>query len=144
MNNDIVSQEEIQEGFVVNLDGEFAKVRIAPNASCDNCNTCGVVHMELLAYNPLKAFPGQKVRFTMVQDNMIKIAFMIFVLPLISIFAGLYAGSLLASFLSLNETALMTAGAFVFLAVSIVIIFNYDKNYKLNKSNFPQIIEVIN
>jgi hypothetical protein len=29
------------------------------------------------------------------------------------------------------------------LAFSIVIILGYDKKYKLNKSNFPQIIEVI-
>ena len=144
MHNDIIPQDEVQEGFIINLEGDLAKVRVAPNADCDNCGACDIKHMEIIAYNPVKATPGQKVRFTMANDSMVRISFMIFVLPLLSIFAGLYGGSLIASLFSLNETAFMTAGAALFLAAAVAIIYSYDKKYKLNKSNFPQIIEVIN
>jgi len=143
MHDNINLQDEVQEGFILQLDGDLAKLRVAPNADCDNCGSCNIVHMELLAYNRVKATPGQKVKFTMIQDNMLRISFMIFVLPLLSIFAGLYAGSLAAMFFKLNETALMTAGFFLFLSAAIFIIYTYDKKYKQNKSNFPQIIEVI-
>jgi len=143
MHNNINVQDEVQEGYILQLDGDLAKLRVAPNADCDNCGSCNIVHMELLAYNRVNATPGQKVKFTMIQDNMLRISFMIFVLPLLSIFAGLYAGSLAADFLKLNETALMTAGFFLFLSAAIFIIYTYDKKYKQNKSNFPQIIEVI-
>lgn len=144
MHNDIIPKDEIQEGFILNLDGDLAKIRVAPNADCDNCGACDIKHMELLAYNAVNARPGQKVRFTMANDGMIRISFMIFGLPLLAVFTGLYAGSALSAFFNLNQAALMTAGAALFLGSAIAIIYFYDKKYKLNKSNFPQIIEVIN
>lgn len=127
----------------MSIDGDFAKVRVAPNADCDNCGQCNIVHMEILAYNAVNATIGQKIKFTMVQDNMIRIAFMIFIFPLISVFAGIYAGSLLASVLNFSEIGASISGALILLAAAIVIIYSYDKKYKLNKSNFPQVIEVI-
>ncbi len=143
MHNNINLEDTVQEGFIMSLEGDLAKLKVAPNADCDNCGSCNLVHMELLAYNPVNAKPGQKVKFTMIEDNMLRISFMIFILPLLSIFAGLYAGSILAAVLKLNETALMTAGVFLFLSTAIFFIYSYDKKYKKNKSNFPQIIEVI-
>lgn len=143
MHDSINLQDEIQEGFIMNIDGDLAKVRVAPNADCDNCGSCNIVHMELLAYNAVNAAPGQKVKFTMIQDNMLKISFMIFILPLISLFAGLYAGSLVSTIFNINKTGAMTAGGLLMIGLAIAIIFIYDKKYKLNKSNFPQIIEVI-
>lgn len=135
--------QEIAEGFILTNDGDIAKVRVAPNANCDNCNTCSIPHMEILAYNPLKALPGQKVRFTMAENSMLKIAFMIFLFPLFSIFAGIYAGMVLAVKAGLNQAAFMTVSGIMFFAASVVFIYFYDKKYKLNKNNFPQIIEVI-
>ena len=144
MHNDIIPQDDVQTGFIMNLEGDLAKIRVAPNANCDNCGACEIKHMEIIAYNSVKARPGQKVKFTMANDSMVKISFMIFAMPLLAIFAGLYLGSLAASISGLNQTALMTAGFFLFLGAAIAIIYFYDKKYKLNKSNFPQIIEVIN
>ncbi len=143
MHDNINLQDTVQEGFVMSVDGDLAKVRVAPNADCDNCGQCNIVHMEILAYNPLNATIGQKIRFTMIHDSMIKISFMMFILPLISILGGIYAGSVFALSAGINGTAASTAGAFMFLAVAILIIYLYDKKYKLNRSNFPQIIEVI-
>lgn len=141
MANDI--REDIQEGFIIKLDGDFAKIRVSGHADCDNCQSCNVANMEILAFNSIKAGMGQKVKFIMIQENMIRISFMLFILPLLSIFAGLYAGSIAASYIHFNETAFMTIGVFLFLTTAIVIIYFYDKRYKRNKSNFPQVIEVI-
>ena len=143
MHNNINLQDEIQEGFIMSIDGDLAKIRVAPNADCDNCGQCNIAHMEILAYNAVNALPGQKIRFTMVQDNMVRISFMIFILPLLSVFAGIYAGSLVASLMKISEIGSSVTGALFFLTAAIIIIYSYDKKYKLNKSNFPQVIEVI-
>ncbi len=143
MHENINLEDRIQEGFIMHLEGDLAKVKVAPNAECDNCGACNIVHMEILAHNPVMAAPGQKVRFTMIQDNMLRISFMIFILPLLSLFAGLYAGSLVSSILNINNTGAMAAGGMLMVALAVVIIYFYDKNYKKNRSNFPQIIEVI-
>ncbi|HOP62179.1 MAG TPA: SoxR reducing system RseC family protein [Spirochaetota bacterium] len=138
--------QEYQEdlGFVLQLDGDLARVRVAPNADCDNCGSCSTVHMEIFAYNPVMAKPGQKIRFTRSQQGMFKIAFMIFMLPLLSIFAGLYAGSVAASFLGFNEPLMMFAGVAFFLSAAIYSVYFYDRSYKENKNNLPRIVEVIN
>lgn len=143
MNEHITVPEEIQEGFIISVDGDLAKVRVAPNADCDNCGQCNIAHMEILAYNAVNATIGQKIKFTMVPESMMKISFMIFILPLLSVFAGIYGGSLLASFFKISEIASSVSGALILLATAIFIIYFYDKKYKLNKSNFPQVIEVI-
>lgn len=143
MHENINLQDDIQEGFIIQLQGDLAKVKVAPNADCDNCGACNIVHMEILAYNSVKATPGQKVKFTMIKENMLKISFMIFILPLLSLFAGLYAGSLVSSVLNINSTGSMTAGGVLMIGLAVLVIFFYDRKYKQNKSNFPQIIEVI-
>jgi sigma-E factor negative regulatory protein RseC len=105
MHEHITIPEEIQEGFILSVDGDLAKIRVAPNADCDNCGQCAIAHVEIIAYNSINAAIGEKIKFTMVHDSMIKIAFMIFIFPLISIFAGIYAGSVRAASLNTSETA---------------------------------------
>lgn len=135
--------QEIAEGFVVKNEGDLARVKVAMGANCDNCQTCDIPHMEILAYNQLNASPGQKVRFTMPESSMLKISFILFLFPLISIFAGIYAGMAISSVSGLNQTMVMTVCGILFFAVSVACIFFYDRKYRVNKDNFPQIIEVI-
>ena len=135
--------QDIEEGFVIELEGDFAKVHVIPHSGCENCQMCDAAGMVILVNNPLKAVPGQRVKFTLAENNMMKISFILFLFPLVSIFAGLYAGSLMASMFNFNQTAAMAICAILFLAVSVAVIYFYDKKYKLNKTNFPQIIEVI-
>ncbi len=143
MHDNVYLQDEIQRGIILSIDGDLAKVRVAANAECDNCGQCNVVHMEIIAYNAVNAKIGEKIRFTMVHDSMNKIAFMIFILPLIFIFLGIYAGSSFASAFNFSSTAVSIVGGLLFLMIAIFIIYSYDKKYRLNKSNFPQVIEVI-
>ena len=135
--------QDIQEGVILELEGDLARVRVSAHSDCDNCQMCNAAGMVILAYNPLKAVPGQKVKFIDAQGGMLKISFMLFFFPLISVLAGLYIGSVLSSVFQFNKTGAMFTGALLLLLVSIGIIVFYDKKYKLNKSNFPQIIEVI-
>lgn len=135
--------QEIAEGFILKNEGDLAMVKVAAGPDCDNCQTCDIPHMEILAFNPLNAIPGQKVKFTMPESGMLKISFLLFLFPLISIFAGIYAGMIISSGSSLNETMVMTISGIMFFAASVACIYFYDKKYRLNKKNFPQIIEVI-
>lgn len=143
MHGTVNLDDKIQEGFIMHLDGDLARVKVAPNAECDNCGSCDIVHMEIMAYNPVMAQPGQKIKFRMIEKNMLMISIMVFLLPLLSILAGLYAGSMAAAYLNFNEPALMAAGALTFLAAAIYAAYLYDRNYKQNKANLPRILEII-
>lgn len=135
--------KNIQEGFILSLEGDIAHVRVAPNADCDNCGQCNTVHVELYAYNAANAKIGQKVKFIMADESMIKIAFMVFMFPLMSILAGIYVGSVLASYVNINSSLASFLGVAVFLPSAIFFVYTYDKKFKHNKKNFPHIIEVI-
>jgi len=96
MHNSMNLDNNIQEGFILSIKGDIAHVRVPPNADCGTCGSCETSHAELYAYNAVNAKIGQKVRFTMANDNMIKTAFMIFMFPLFSIFAGIYSRTVFA------------------------------------------------
>jgi len=49
MHEHITIPEEIQEGFILSVDGDLAKIRVAPNADCDNCGQCAIAHVEIIA-----------------------------------------------------------------------------------------------
>lgn len=134
---------KVQEGFILSIDGDVAHVRVAPNADCDNCGQCNTVHVELYALNKVNAKIGQKVRFVMPEDNMLKVAFMAFIVPMISLILGIYAGNSLAVYTGVNENFGAFLGAIIFFALSLFLVYNYDKRFKKNKKNFPHIIEIV-
>lgn len=143
MHGNMNLDKNIQEGFILSLEGDIAYVRVAPNADCDNCGQCNIVHLELYAYNAANAKIGQKVKFVMADGSMIRIAFMVFMFPLISILTGIYAGSVFAQYVKINSSLASFLGVTIFLPAAIFFVYTYDKKFKHNRKNFPYIIEVI-
>lgn len=136
--------ENIQEGVVVSNEGDFARVNVQTHSSCESCGACDSSKMIILAFNPLKARPGQMVRFVMTEGNMMRIAFILFILPLLAIFAGAFIGHLLAQTIHFHQTASMVIGGAVLFVLSILNILLYDRKYKLKTGNFAEIIEILN
>jgi positive regulator of sigma E activity len=135
--------DNIQEGIVIKNDGGFAVINVQAHSSCENCGACSPSKLTILAHNPLDARPGQKVQFVMTQGNMLKIAFILFFLPLVFIFAGAYTGWLAARMLHLSQSILMPAAGALFFVMSIFNIIRYDRKYKLKPDNFAHITEII-
>lgn len=133
----------LQEGIVLQNEGEFARVNALAHSSCDSCGACSSPKMTILAYNPVNAAPGQKVLYSLSSGNMLKIAFILFFLPLLSIFTGAAIGYYTAIALHINATLLSIVSGSLLFILSIINIVWYDRKYKLNPSNFAKIIEVI-
>lgn len=135
--------ENIQEGVVLNIEGEFARVNVQAHSSCDSCGACESSKMVILAYNTLNATPGQQVRFVMQEGNMMRIAFILFVLPLLAIFTGVFLGYLAGKHLHWNHAVSSVIACSVLFGLSILNIVLYDRKYKLKPGNFAQIIEIV-
>ncbi|MEI7942221.1 MAG: SoxR reducing system RseC family protein [Candidatus Riflemargulisbacteria bacterium] len=134
---------DVQEGVVLKNEGNFSRLHVAMHFSCDDCGACQSPELEILAYNDSNTQVGQTVRFIMNNNNMIKVSFILFFLPLVSIFIGAYLGYLLAPFLPINNTLTMVIGGGFFLLLSIINIIFQDRKYSLKPGNFAQIIEVV-
>ncbi|HTH13198.1 MAG TPA: SoxR reducing system RseC family protein [Spirochaetia bacterium] len=135
--------QETLEGVVTELDGDFAKVRPKRHTACDDCQACNTANLIVLALNSKKAAVGQTVNYIQAENGMLTIAWVLFIQPMLAVFAGIGLGSLAASALRLPEAVTMTAGALVLFALAVVFVRWFDRRYKLRQSNFAKITAIV-
>ncbi|MEW6327969.1 MAG: SoxR reducing system RseC family protein [Thermodesulfobacteriota bacterium] len=86
-----------EEGEVIAVEGNRAKVRIKRSPACDSCSTretCGLLgegETVLTALNTVGASKGQRVRVSLKVEGEVKASFILYLVPL----AGLVAGALI-------------------------------------------------
>jgi positive regulator of sigma E activity len=134
---------EILEGVVTETDGDFAKIRPKPHTACDDCQACNTADLIILAANLKKAKLGQTVKYEPAQTGQLTIAWVLFFQPLLSVFAGIGIGSLVAPLLPVPAPLVMGGFVLVLFAATVVYIRWFDRRYKLNQSNFAKITEVV-
>ena len=134
---------EIQEGVIVGLEGNFARIRVSAHADCDNCSACSIEGMTILALNPIKASIGDPVRFRQPRGGMLSVAFVLFLLPLLFVFAGIYAGVGFSYVTGFHKTISVIFFALAFFAAAVTVIVFYDRRYRVRSVNFPEIVELI-
>lgn len=135
--------QETLEGMITEVDGDFAKVRPQRHTECDDCQACMAPEMIILAYNPLKARVGQSVQYHQAQQGILLIAWVLFLQPLLSVFLGLWAGSVLAPLAGLDPTVGMVIGAALLFALAVVVVLRFDRRYKLQQKNFAKITAIV-
>jgi sigma-E factor negative regulatory protein RseC len=135
--------DNVQEGLVIENNGTFSRIKVLAHSNCENCGTCASSDITFQAYNSLNAEIGQKIKFIMPQNNSIKITFILFFLPLISIFSGVYLGNLIAEKFYYNQVVMMTIFGALFFIFSVIYIVFYEKRSKLNHKNIARITEII-
>lgn len=86
-----------EEGEVIAVEGNQAKVRVRRSPTCDSCSsnaTCGLLgegEVVLTALNTVGASKGQRVRVSLKVEGEVKASFILYLVPL----AGLVAGALI-------------------------------------------------
>ena len=136
--------EKQQEGIVIELRGEMARVKTSRHNDCENCGACpGNSAIVLDALNPVGAKTGQRVVIEIQEVNMLKAAFIVYVLPLLAAFAGAVAGGWLAARVGYEPTWFQVAGGLIFFAVAIFYIKVFDRSSHSDVAMQPVIIRVI-
>jgi sigma-E factor negative regulatory protein RseC len=129
---------------VIETDGATAQVRAGRHAECENCGACpGSGAAVVSVRNELGARVGQRVLFEIRDENAVKGAFLIFVLPLVAAFAGALLGGLAFSALSLSVLAGRIIGGVLLFAVSVAVVRLADKRYGFRSGVLPSIVKVI-
>lgn len=90
-----------------------AIVKVRPNLSCSNCGRCGGFFGDpekdrdrlVEVYNPVGAAKGQLVRLEAKDAEMLLAAFLLYLLPLAALLAGLFAGRNIALVRGLTGSA---------------------------------------
>ena len=135
--------KEIIECIIVEEHEDMAKARVKMHGECSSCGLCegsNAVYYE--AVNQIGAKCGQSVLLEIEKQNVLKIAFIVFMLPLLTVAAGIYCGYSFGPYFRLPSS--LSAGIFgIFaLAITIFIIKKFDSKVQ-NKSTTPIITKIL-
>lgn len=86
-------------GVVVELNGKFSKVKLMRDSACGSCGACQMgdesKEVFLVARNNQEAELGDIVEVSMPTAGILSAAFIMYVIPLLSLFVGIVTGSIL-------------------------------------------------
>jgi sigma-E factor negative regulatory protein RseC len=134
-----------QEGIVITIqEGGMAQVKTSRHNDCENCGACpGNSAIVLDARNSLGAKPGQRVMVEVQEVNMLKSAFIVYLLPLIAIFAGAMLGGYLAEPLVLPALWLQVGGGGLAFIGSVFYIKYFDRSARTDTNMQPVITRIL-
>jgi sigma-E factor negative regulatory protein RseC len=131
-------------GIVIEVNGGMAKVRTSNHGDCDNCGACpGSAASVVDAMNPVGAKLGQHVKFEIEETNMLKAAFVVYILPLIAIFVGVLAGTFIGKSVGGNIKVFQIIFGIVLFALSLLYVKMFDKSASKNDNIKPVIKSII-
>lgn len=133
-----------QEGIVLEVVGDMAKVKTSRHNDCENCGACpGNSAMVLDALNQVGAKPGQRVAIEVQEINMLKAAFIVYILPLIAVFIGALLGGVLAQKFGSESLWFQVIGGVVAFVLSVVYIKYFDSAARLDVKMQPIIVRIL-
>lgn len=123
-------------GKVTSINGKKIKVKMFKESSCAHCSGCGeaskLTREIELEYNPhkQKIEIGDIVTFELADSKMLKIGFLVYVLPIIMMIFGFTVSTMLGN--SERQSVLFS---FLSLAITFLLIHLYDRFIVKEKVN---------
>ncbi|AJG99650.1 siderophore-interacting protein [Clostridium beijerinckii] len=133
-----------EQGLVIEVVGNSARIKVGRHSDCKNCGACpGSESLILEANNKIGAKPGQRVILEIKETNVLRAAFIVFILPLIALFIGVMLGGFIGQYIGVNKFMFQVIGGGVIFALSIVIVKHFDKASAANEKSKPVIIRIL-
>ena len=135
-----------EEGLVIeaNSKRQLATVRVGRHEECTECGACaGSRQLTVEAVNTLHAKVGQRVRFQMQEQQLLKGAFIVFILPLLTAGLGYYLGWLAGSNTELGGYVPAVCTASLGFMGGVTLMKHYDKRAAEKEKEQPVITEIL-
>lgn len=140
-----------QYGQVVETINEIAIVNIQRHLTCDKCGKCGILSgsgrrdITIEALNPIQAKSGERVILETDDRQILFISFMLYLVPVAALLAGIYSGLAAAGHfdLSLNHELFAVGTGLFFMAAVFSVIRLWDQKVKNNPRYKPVITGLI-
>ena len=139
-----------EEGIVVEVYGNLARVEAEKSSSCGGCgakNFCkpgGGNSIIVEALNPIHAEPGERVRFEVTGRVLLQSSFLLYILPIVFLVIGAGLGGKLAPLYPAYDKDALSALLGILFLVLGVFILNRAINYWSRKADLkPVITEVV-
>ena len=142
-----MERSDRESGTVIETNGIVATVVINKSKSCNECGKaqagiCGKsgAGMVIKVKNPLKAVKGDMVTLEIEKKTQAKGYFLVFILPVLTLLAGSYAGHLLSQATGIKGLEVIIGISLLVLAIAYSLI----KIHKLDKTADFYIASILN
>lgn len=117
-----------EEGIVIASDGKIAKVQAKRHSDCESCGACpGDIAAIMDVHNPVDAKKGQRVIIEISETNMLKAAFIVYFLPLITAFIGFLIGRWISQKYGFPVILLEVGASIAAFMLTLLYIKYYDR-----------------
>ncbi len=127
-----------EEGIVEEIKDGKAIVKVERGATCKHCSargTCGVSfgsnkEIFIEVDNTLNAKVGDKVEISVPSGSLVKIALLVYILPIFSLIFGAYKGGQIAIKIGISSSVGSILGALLLLILSFYILKKIDQSFR--------------
>ena len=121
------------------------------SSACKHCSargTCGIdlgSNREILieVENQLNAKVGDKVELSIPSGSLVKMAAMVYILPIFSLIFGAYEGGQIACRIGISSSLGSIMGALILLIISFFVLKKIDKSIKQKSSYKIRMIRIL-
>ena len=133
-----------EQGLVIEVIDNVAKIKVGRHNDCKNCGACpGSDSVIISANNKVGAKPGQRVAFQMKEVNVLRAAFVVFILPLIAAFIGVLLGWVVGKYSGFNTHVSQIAGGIIAFLLSMIFVKLFDRSTTESEKSQPVIISIL-
>lgn len=138
-----------EEGLVITAGPTIARVKTKKSEACKACasrKSCSVMgggnDMEVDALNLAGARAGDRVVVKFQTASLLKATFLLYIFPILCLFAGAVSGQAIGEKTGLNPSACSAAVGFLFFAGSILFVRKKGNALALKKDYQPAIVRI--
>jgi Positive regulator of sigma E activity len=135
---------EKEEGLVIESRDHIAMIKAGKHNECKSCGACPGNDSAIIAVkNDLGAIPGQRVIFEVNEFNSLKGAFVVFALPLISVFLGALLGGHIGNIMGYPSVPCRIIGGLIAFAAAAAFIKFFDRHVGKREKSLPVITKIL-
>jgi sigma-E factor negative regulatory protein RseC len=135
-----------EEGIVVAVNGNIAKVAVESGEHCSHCNLCaaGSEGQRLIeAENTASASPKDRVSIEVRPGQIVKTSLIIYVVPLLALIGGVIVGNMLADLTATDEDLLGIICGFAALGIALLGVKSYDRHIAATSPPPAKVITIL-
>ena len=139
-----------EEGMVKRTMGSKAWVVTRRSEMCESCSSHGACQvlgggkeMEVEAFNPVQARPGDQVLLTLEDQSLMKLSFLVYLFPILALIAGAALGQKVAPILGTNPEVTSFGLASICFGLAFVLVRIKDKKLEQTGAVIPKIARII-
>jgi sigma-E factor negative regulatory protein RseC len=139
-----------QVGKVIEVfDNHQAKLLMTKHAACESCGACHRgkenMNMNIIAFNEVDAQIGDTVEVDMETQSVLGAAFIVYVIPLFTLLAGLIGGNYLLKKIGFTRNIEIHAAGIglIMMGLTFLIIKLFDNVFKKDQRYIPAITKIV-